>query len=170
MRDAEAAGIGAVARGLAEANVAVLVALYLAIVVGAVGLVVHMIRMFVDTKTASPPVWFFLFAGALGILPVSLFSWGQTLMIEALFPGTTGIISAANTLSLLLPALMFGAPVILLLLLALSVWPMRSVSKPKWGPVAVLLLVEVALVVMAVGFQIRTSWLFQVTEAEQLLP
>lgn len=170
LRNAEAAGIGAVTRGLAEANVPVLVALYLAIVVGAAGLVVLVIRMFVNTTTSSPPVWFFLLAGALGILPVSLFSWGQSLMIEALFPGSTGIMSAANTLSLLLPGIMLGAPVIILLLLALSVWPMRSVSKPKWGPVAVMLLVELALIVMAVGFQIRASWLFEVSEAERLLP
>jgi hypothetical protein len=170
LRNAETAGIGAVSRGLAEASIPVLVALYLAIVVGAVGLVVLVIRMFVDTTTSSPPVWFFLISGALGILPVSLFSWGQSLVIEALFPGSTGIMSAANTLALLLPAIMIAAPVIILLLLAISVWPMRSISKPKWGPVVVMLLVELALIVMAVGFQIRASWLFQVSEAERLLP
>jgi hypothetical protein len=170
MRYAETAGIDVVARRLAEANIPVLVALYLAIVGGAVGLLVLVIRMFVNTTTSSPPVWFILLAGALGILPVSLFSWAQSLMIEALFPGSGGIMSAANILSFLLPAIMIGAPFIILLLLAISVWPMRSLSKPKWGPLAVLLMVELELIVMAVGFQIRASWLFEVSQTEQLMP
>jgi hypothetical protein len=170
MREAETAGIGVVPRSLAEANLPVLGGLYLTIVVGGAGLLVLVIRMFVSTTTSSPPVWFFLLTGAFGILPVSLFSWAQSLMIEALFPGSGGIISAANILSYLLPAIMIGTPVILLLLLAISVWPMRSLAKPKWAPLAVLLIVELALIVMAVGFQIRTSWLFEMPQAERPLP
>lgn len=170
MREAETAGIGVMTRSLAEANLPVLIALYLAIGCGAVGLVVLVVRMSVNTTTSSPPVWFFLLAGALGILPVSLFSWAQSLMIEAFFPGGGGIISAANILSFLLPAIMIGTPFILLLLLAISVRPMRSLSKPKWGPLAVMLIVELALIVMAVGFQIRASWLFEWSQIERLLP
>lgn len=170
MREAETAGIGVVARSMAEATLPVLVALYLAIVVGAAGLLVLAIRMFVDTKKSSPPVWFFLLAGALVLFPVALFWWAESLFIGALYPGSGGIVTVAETLMLLLPAIMIAAPFILLLLLAISVWPLRTLGKPKWGPVAVLLMVEVALIVMAVAFQIRTSWLFQVAQAERLLP
>lgn len=146
-----------------------LIALYLAIVGGVLGLLVLVIRMFVDTTTSSLPFWFFLLAGALSLFPVVLFWWTESLFIGALYPGA-GILTVAETLRLLLPAIMSVAPFILLLLLAISVWPVRSLSKPKWGPVAVLLIVELALIVMAVAFQIRTSWLFQVSQAERLLP
>jgi hypothetical protein len=169
MTNAETAGIGLVSRSMAEANLAVLIALYLAIVGCAAGLVVVVIRMFVDTKTSSPHVWFFLLTGGLGLLPVVLFWWTESLFIGALYPGAN-IITAAQTVSLLLHSVMIGAPIILFLLLAISVWPVRSLAKPKWGPVVVLLMVEVALIVMAVAFQVRTSWLFEVSQAERLLP
>lgn len=170
MRAAEMAGIGVVARSMAEANVPVLVGLYLAILLGGAGLLVLIIRIFVDIKTSSPSFWFFLFAGVLGILPVALFCWMESLFIGAFYPGSGGIITVAETLRLMLPAIMIATPFILLLLLAISVWPARSLAKPKWGPVAVLLMIEVALIVMAVAFQIRTSWLFEVAQAEKLLP
>lgn len=53
-RNAEAAGIAAVAEGMAEANLAVVVALYLAIFVGFMGIVVMVIRSFMSTTTAAP--------------------------------------------------------------------------------------------------------------------
>jgi hypothetical protein len=170
MRNAEMAGIGAVARGMAEANLPVLGGLYLAIVVGGAGLLILIVRMFVETKTSAPSVWFLLIAGTLGIVPVALFWWAESLIIGALDPGSGGIVTAANTLTILLPAIMFAAPVVLLLLLTISVWPVHSMVRPKWGPVAVLLMIEVALIAMAVALQMRTSWLFQVSQAERLLP
>ena len=170
LREAEMAGIGVVARSMAEANLPVLVGLYLAILLGGAGLLVLIIRIFVDIKTSSPSFWFFLFAGVLGLVPVALFWWVELLFIGALYPGSGGIMTVAETLSLMLPGIMIAAPFILLLLVAISVWPVRSLAKPKWGPVAVLVLVELALIVMAVAFQIRTSWLFQVAQAEKLLP
>lgn len=170
MGAAETAGMGVVARSMAEATVPVLVALYLAIVGGAAGLLVLVIRLFVDTKKSSPSSWFFLLAGVLGLLPAALFWWAEGLFISALYPGSGGIMTVAENLMLLLPGIMIGAVFILLLLLAISVWPVRKLAKPKWGPVAVLLTVEMALIVMAVAFQIRTSWLFDVSQAERLLP
>jgi hypothetical protein len=136
MRDAEMAGIGAVTRSLAEANLPVLGGLYLAILVGGAGLLVLGIRMFVETKTSSPSVWFMLIAGTLGLVPVALFWWGESLIIGALYPGSGGIITAANTLAVLLPAIMIAAPILLLLLLVISVLPVRSLARPTWGPVA----------------------------------
>jgi len=170
MREAGAAGIGAVSLGIAEATLPVLVALYLAIACGAAGLLIVVIRMFVDTTKSSPPVWFFLLAGVLGLFPVALFWWAEWLFIGALYPDSGGIMTVAENLMPLLPAIMIAAPFVLLLLLTVSVWPVRSLAKPKWGPLAALLIVELALIVMAVAFQMRTSWLFQVSQAEILLP
>lgn len=78
--------------------------------------------------------------------------------------------TVADTLSFVLTAIMIGAPIIMLLLVAIAVWPVRSAAKPKWGPIVGLLIVEVTLIVMAVAFQMRTSWLLQVSQAERLLP
>ena len=60
MSYAETAGIAAVAGGMAEANLAVVLAFYLAIFVGFVGLVVMVVRSFMVTTTASPAAAFFL--------------------------------------------------------------------------------------------------------------
>src|ERR1044072_2536071 len=57
MREAEAAGIGAVSRGLSGANLLIVIALYLAIVVGVIGIVIRFARMFMTTTTASPSAW-----------------------------------------------------------------------------------------------------------------
>jgi hypothetical protein len=170
MSNAETAGIGAVCGAMKEANLPVLVALGLAILFGAAGLLILVIRMFVETKTASPSAWFVILAGVLGLLPVALFWWAESLVIGALYPGSGGIIEAANTLTLLLPTIMIAAPFILLLLLAISVWPVRSLAKPKWGPLVIGLIIELALIAMVVAFAMRTSWLFDVSQAERLLP
>jgi len=170
MKYPESTGLAVVARSMAEANLPVLVGLYLSIVVGGAGLLILIIRMFVGTTKSSPGVWFILLAGALGLVPAAGFWWAEGLFIGALYPGSGGIVTVSETLTLALPAIMIAAAFILLLLLALSVWPVRSLGKPKWGPLAVMLIVEVALIVMAVAFQMRTSWLFNVAIAERLLP
>jgi len=52
-----------------------------------------------------------------------------------------------------------------LLLLAGSVWPLSSRSRPRWLPLVALVAVEFVLIVVAVAFQLRTSWLYQVAYA-----
>src|SRR5947209_2809426 len=82
MRMAESAGIAAVAGGMAEADLFVLVALYLAIFVGVIGIVVMVIRSLMATTTASPSSWFFLINGSLGFVPLLLLWEAQTLLVH----------------------------------------------------------------------------------------
>src|SRR5687767_16004744 len=70
MRNAEGAGIGAVAAGISEANLAILITLYLAIFVGAAGVVIGLVRLFTTTTTASPSALYYLIAGILGLVPM----------------------------------------------------------------------------------------------------
>lgn len=90
MQNAEAAGNSAVSGGMAEANVPVLVGLYLAIAGGVAGLLILIIRMFVETKTASPTFRFFLVAGILGLIPAAVVWWAESMFIGALYPDRVG--------------------------------------------------------------------------------
>ena len=90
MRNAEGAGIGAVAAGISEANVAILVTLYLAIFVGGAGVVIGLVRLFTTTTTASPSAWYYLIAGILGLTPMFALWRAQSLLLDAIFPHSTG--------------------------------------------------------------------------------
>lgn len=72
MRNAESSGIAAVAGGMAEADLAITIALYLGVFVGFIGIVVMVLRCFMSTTTALPSGWFFLAGGGLGFVPLVL--------------------------------------------------------------------------------------------------
>jgi hypothetical protein len=62
----------------------------------------------------------------------------------------------------LLTLTLVAAPICLIILLAGSLWPVSLRSKPGLGPVIILLAVELVLIVAAVLFQVRNSWLYEV--------
>jgi hypothetical protein len=169
MRYAEAAGIAAVAGGMAEANLAVVVALYLAIFVGFIGIVVMVIRSFMSTTTASPAAWFFLITGIIGLFPLLLLWEAQSLLVAAISPGG-GIVHFVSNIRLYLSLTLVASAVLVLILLIASLIPLPKVlrSKRNWAPLIVLVLTELALIGMAVAFQVRTSWLHQVKEMERV--
>lgn len=165
MRNGETAGIAAVTAGMSEANLPVLIGLYFAIFVGVIGIVVMVIRCFMSTTTASPSAWFFLVAGGPGLVPLVLLWEAESLLIQAISPGYRGgIVVVASTIQLCLTLTLVTAAAIALILLVVSLVPLPSVLRAKrnWGPLAVLIVMELALIGMAVGFQVRTSWLHQV--------
>ena len=90
MRNAEAAGIAAVAGGISEANIAILVTLYLAIFVGGAGVVIGLVRLFTTTTTASPSAWYYLIAGVLGMAPMFALWKAQSLLLDAIIPRSVG--------------------------------------------------------------------------------
>jgi hypothetical protein len=102
MRNAETAGIAAVASGLAEANLAIVVALCLAIFVGFIGIVLMAIRSFMSTTTASPAAWFFLITGIISLIPALLLWEAQSLMVSAITPGGGGIVHFLSSIRLCL--------------------------------------------------------------------
>ncbi|HLG17574.1 MAG TPA: hypothetical protein VJH03_24230 [Blastocatellia bacterium] len=162
MRLAASTGVAAVAAGLAEANIPVLIALYLAILCGVAGIVVAVIRSIAPTTTVSPSPWFFAVGGGLALIPVVLLWEAESELIQVFSPSSTGLASTASTIQLLLTLTMILAPVSLLLLLAGSVWPLTSFSKPKWRPVVALIAVELAMIVAVIAFQTRIAWLNQI--------
>lgn len=162
MAYAETAGMSAWVGGLYESNLAVIIALYLAIVCGVGAMVLVVVRSIVPTSTASPPGWLFLIGGSSALIPVALLWEAESMLIGAVTAPIQGIAYAASMIGSLLTATMIAAPVLVLLLLIGSLLPISSRAKPKWGPLIVLTLVELALIAAVIAFQVRSSWLQQI--------
>lgn len=164
MRNAETAGIAAVSTGISEANLPVLIGLYFAILLGTIGIIVIVVRCFISTTTASPSAWFFAVAGSLTFIPL-VFLWkAESLLIQGISPGSGNIVFLASTIQLYLTVTLVTTATFALILLVASLAPLPSILKAKrsYAPLVVLMLIEVALIGMAVAFQVRTSWFHQV--------
>ena len=166
MRMAENAGIGAITGGLAEANIPVLVGLYAAIAGGFITIIVAAVRTGVSTTTTSPASWFYIITFALCSLPVGLLWWTESIFIQALYPGSEGIAYVGATIRSLVILLMIAGPLSALLSFILSVWPFKSAAQGHWLAIAVLVFIQIILILVTVFFQMRTSWLWRVMEAE----
>jgi hypothetical protein len=163
MRNAESAGIAAVSAGIAEANLPIIVTLYLAVVLGLAGVVVGIIRIFVTTKTATPSAWFFLITGFFGLAPMLLLWEAQSLLLGVIFGhATSGVAEVARQVSLLsLMAICFGVVTILILLVTAFIpLPRFLRAKRSWAPVVVLLGFEIAFIAMTALYHLRTAWLW----------
>ena len=166
---AGSSGLSAVAGGISEASLPVLIALYIAIICGVAGIIFAAVRLKMPTKTVSPPPWFILISGVLCLVPVALLWEAESVLIEAIIaPSSRGIAQAAYTIRLLLIMTPIAASISVLLSLTGAVWPVSSRSRPKWGPVVALVIIELALVFAAFAFQDRISWLHQVAVAGTL--
>jgi len=166
MRNAETAGIAAVAAGVSETNIAILVSLYLAIAVGFIGIVVALIRLFTSTKTGSPSGWFYLITGVIGLVPMFALWQAQSLLLEVIFGMSSGVVTVASQINLLLMLTISMAGVSILTLLVSTFVPLPRVlrAKRKWAPLIVLVLVEIAVIAMAVAYHLRTAWLYRQVE------
>jgi glucan phosphoethanolaminetransferase (alkaline phosphatase superfamily) len=162
MRNAETAGIVAITAGISEANLVIVVALYLAIVVGLAGIAVGIARLFMTTTTASPSAWFYFVTGIIGFIPMLALWQAQSLMLEVMFSRSTGIVDAASKITLLLMLALTVGLVSVLILLATSVIPLPNFlrAKRKWAPPVMLVLMEVVVIVMTVLYHMRTAWLY----------
>jgi biopolymer transport protein ExbD len=151
---AETAGIMALMAGVNEASLAVTISLYLAAVFGIALIIVLIVRMTIQTKTASPPIWFFLLGGILCLLPAALFWIAKWLIIEALSPGSSvganGLAEVGARVAQLVMGSIIAAPIVILFLLAASVLPLRSRSKTKWLSLAGAGLIQILLIAVAV--------------------
>lgn len=164
MRNAEGAGIGAVAAGISEANLAILVTLYLAIVGGGAGVVIGLVRLFTTTTTASPSPLYYLIAGILGLMPMFALWYAQSLLLDAIFPGSAGagVAEVAGQITLFsIVAIVLGG-VSILVLLASSFIPLPAIlrARKKWAPLIALLVMETAIIAMTVVYHLRTAWLY----------
>ena len=155
LRENESAGISAVMAGMKEASLPVTVSLYLAAICGIAVIVVLIVRMIVQTKTASPPSWFFAIGGILCLIPAGLFWIAKWLVLEVLSPGSSiGAGSAESTgatVSQLLVLSGIAAPIVFILLVVASVLPLSSRSRPKWFSLMAATAIEILLITSAVA-------------------
>jgi len=159
LKHAENAGIGAVSGALMEASVPVIVMLSTAVVSGIAGIVVAVVRLFVTAKKASPPFWFFIIPGLLGLLPAACFFAAQTMIFYAILDTSrssgAGVAPLASTISLLNFAAM-GTPFLCIpLFLTAALVPLRSKTGKKLGSLFFLLLYEMAMIILIVALVIR---------------
>src|ERR1044072_196707 len=163
MREAEAAGIGAVSRGLSEANLVIVVTLYLAIVVGFIGIVIGFARMFMTTTTASPSAWFYLITGILGFAPMCALWQAPARLLVVMFSRSSNIAMVASKITILLMLALSVGLVSILVLLVASVIPLPRFlhAKRKWAGPVILIVMEIAVIVMTVLYHMRTAWLYQ---------
>lgn len=164
MRNAEGAGIGAVAGGVSEANFAILATLYLAILVGGAGVVIGLVRLFTATVTASPSAWYYLIGGILGLLPMFALWYAQSVLLDAIFPRSTGAgvseVAGQITLFSIVAIVLGGVSILILLVSSFVPLPPILRGKRKWAPLISLLVMESAIIAMTVVYHLRTAWLY----------
>ena len=162
MRNAETAGVAAVAAGIREANFPILVTLYLGVVLGFAGIAIGLVRMFTTTTTATPSSWFFLITGIIGLLPVLLLWQAQSLLLGVIFGHETGgVVEVARQVSLLSMLTICLGAVSALILLVSGFVPLPQIlrAQRKWAPVVMLLVIETAVIAMTALYHLRTAWL-----------
>ena len=168
MRNAEAAGVAAVAGGMAEANLATTVAMYFALFIGFIGIVVMAIRAFTVTTTASPSAWFFALTGLLTLVPLVFLWTAQSFFLEGIRGGNISL--AAGNIVLFLRLTIGACAVLAPLLLFAAFIPLPPAfrAKNKWAPVILLVFMAIVMIGTVAAFQRRISWLYQAREAERV--
>ena len=163
MRTAETTGIAAVSAGMREANFSIVAALYLGVILGFVGIIIGLVRMFTTTTTATPSTWYFLIIGIVGLLPVLALWEAQSLLLDVIFGHPTGgVVEVVRQFSLLLMAAMIagGFGILIPLVSAFVPLPRILYAKRRWAPLVMLLVMETAIVAMTVLYHLRSAWLW----------
>lgn len=166
LRQNENAGIGALAGGLAEYSVIPLVFLYAASALGVVAICVAIGRLVIQTKTASPSGISYIVLGILSLVPAA-FVWQSGSIIISVLDGSSreGMGELGATIATYCTIAMIAAPIILVILLAWSLIPFKSLPGRRFGPIICLILVEILLVAVAIAFQLRIHELYTLRNA-----
>lgn len=149
---------------LAESMFPVLVSLYLQIVLGFVVCIILIVRMVMETKTASPSGWFFLLGGILCLIPLIILFEAQSMAIEVLIvSGPDGVLEIGTIVNILLILIMVALPITFIILIALSVIPFSTKKNPKWSSLITAVLVQFLIIAVTVAYQLRFLWLYKAT-------
>ena len=135
---------------------------------GFVGLVVGIAGTVISVRTASPAAWFFLLIGVLSFIPTALFWEAQSILTNTI--ASRGNVSfAATSINLCLTLTLISTAVLSLLFLVATIVPLPAAFRTKrsYGPLIVLVLMEIALIGMTVLFQLHNSWLYEVRQTER---
>lgn len=157
---AESSGIGAVAQGISQADLVIQLGLFLAIIVTVIGILLMVLRAFTPTKTANPSAWFFVITGSLSLIPM-LLVWKSEAALIAPLIGSASFSEPSIQRWLMLAQIFSVVLILLTLVLSVVQAPRFLRAKRKLGPVVALVLIELALIGMAVIFQMRGSWMYQ---------
>ena len=121
LRSAQSAGFAAFFGGTAEIEFAVGIVLVIAAMLGAIGIVVSIIRLFTTNTTSSPPGVLFLLLGALSLVPPFLIHYIMHMMKGVVVtPTPGGVSSVADTVMTVCYIAIGAAFIISLILLALD--------------------------------------------------
>lgn len=161
LRHSETAGLSAIFNGMKEATVPALGSFYFGAFCGLIVIVALIVRMFMETKTASPSSWFFIFCGFLFLVPAGLFFEAQSMIIEVLtIPDSSRNVSEVGAnVSMFLIASVAATVFVFIVMLIMSVIPFTTASKPKWSSLIVAIFIEFLIIGAAVAFQLRYLWL-----------
>ena len=155
MKAAENAGIAAVMAGMKESAIPINISLYLAVLVGFTVIIALVVRALVETKTASPPFWFFAICGILCLVPAGLFWKAELLILEALSPGNSigagGLGSVAGNIATLLMSSIISTPIVFILLVVAFAVPLSSRSKKNWSSLIGAAAIEILLIAIAIA-------------------
>lgn len=162
LKESESVGKIALLNALSESTIPALGSLYFGIIGGLIVIIVLIIRSFMQTKTASPSVFFFIFCGFLILVPAGLFFEAESMMIEVLIDprNAKNLGEIGSNVNLFLILSIVSAILAFIIMLAISVIPFSTVSKPKWSPLIAAVLIEILIIAAAVAFQLRFLWLY----------
>jgi len=153
LRNAEMAGRESFFTGTAKIEAAVGIVLAVATAIGAIGIIVSVVRMFTRNKKASPPGVLFLPLGLLALIPPFAIHFGLHLMEGVVASQTPGGISTVGETEGLISYFSIAAPIaIILALLAFSFIPFTSRLGRKYTPVIFLVIVEILVVTLCAIF------------------
>lgn len=166
LRSAETAGRAALAGGLAENTLVPLVLLYASTALGIVAILVTVGRLFIKTSTASPSGISYLVLGILSMLPIGLVWFaGSTVMRVLDVNSTESMVELGPIATNCSTAAIAITAILLFILLAWSLIPFKSRPGRRIGPVISLLIVELALIVVTIVFQLRVLELNRILES-----
>jgi hypothetical protein len=163
---AENAGKSAVSGGLAEMTLVPLILIYAGCALGVLGICIAIGRMVITTNTSSPSGFSYIVLGLLSLLPLAIVWRVGTITIDIVIGTSTNDAGLAGaSIAEMCIAAMVSTPIILLLLLAWSLIPFRARPGRRFGPLIALVVTEIALVTVAVMYQLRLVELWRINAA-----
>ena len=152
LQQSQNAGYASFFGGMAEIELVVGAVLIFAAVLGAIGILVSIIRLFTTNTTASPPGLLFLMMGLLSVVAPFAVHYVLHRMKEVVrTPGLVegGVSAVAGPFMTAAPFVIGAACVVALGVIAFSFIPFSSRAGRKASPLVCLMLVEILIVVMA---------------------
>jgi hypothetical protein len=159
VENAGSSGLLSSASWIAKSNLPVLTGLYLGIFCGVLAILVSVVRK----TTLSSSAWLLPVGSALSLFAVLVLWKAESMLIAALPSTRDGFVAGASTIELLLTmSLISGLGSVMVLLIG-PIFHADSGTGRKWSPLAALFLVVAVFVTVGIAFQLRNSWLYNLS-------